>query len=144
MTFPAWRDWLFSLKAFIAAMLALGIALKFGMPRPYWAMTAVYVVANPLMGATVSKAFDRMFGTVLGAAGAVVLVPPLVNAPELLMLAVAFWTGTLLFIALHDRTPRNYVFLLAGYTLPLLALPNVDAPGTIFDVAVARSEEIIL
>ena len=142
MTLPVWRDWLFSAKAFMAAMMALYIGLAFGLPRPYWAMTAVYVVANPISGATVSKAFDRTLGTLLGAAGAVILVPLLANAPELLTLAIATWTGGLLYIALHDRTPRNYVFLLAGYTLPLIALPNVNAPETIFDVAVARSEEI--
>jgi uncharacterized membrane protein YccC len=34
--------------------------------------------------------------------------------------------------------------MLAGYTLPLIALPNVTTPENIFDVAVARSEEIIL
>ncbi len=144
MRVPSARDWLFSVKAFAAAMLALYIGLAFGLPRPYWAMTAVYIVANPISGATVSKALDRTFGTLLGAAGAVLLVPLLVDAPVLLTLAVALWTGIFLFIALHDRTPRNYVFLLAGYTLPLVALPNVGAPETIFDVAVARSEEIIV
>ncbi len=55
MTLPSWRDWLFSGKAFLASMLALYIALAFDLPRPYWAMAAVYVVANPLAGATSSK-----------------------------------------------------------------------------------------
>lgn len=144
MTSPSGRDWLFSAKAFTAAMLAFYVALSFGLARPYWAMTAVYVVANPISGATVSKAFDRAFGTLLGCAGAVVLVGAFSNAPELLTLAIAVWAGTLLYIALHDRTPRNYVFMLAGYTLPLVALPQVNAPEAIFDVAVARSEEIII
>ena len=144
MTMPLWRDWLFSTKTFVAAMLALYIAFAAGLPRPYWAMTAVYVVANPFSEATVSKAFDRVLGTLLGATGAVILVPLLVNAPELLMLAIALWAGGFLYIALHDRTPRNYPYLLAGYTLPLIVLPTVNAPETIFDVAVARSEEIIV
>ncbi|WP_440640900.1 FUSC family protein [Bradyrhizobium sp. PUT101] len=142
MILPTRRDWLFSAKTYMAAMLALYIALAFGLPRPYWAMTAVYVVANPISGATVSKALDRTLGTLLGATGTVILVPLLVNAPELLTFAIAAWAGTFLYIALHDRTPRNYVFLLAGYTLPLIALPSVGAPESIFDVAVARTEEI--
>jgi len=125
-------------------MLALSVGCAFGLPRPYWAMTAVYVIANPISAATVSKALDRALGTFLGAAGAVILVPLLANAPELLTFAIAAWAGTFLFIALHDRTPRNYVFLLAGYTVPLIALPNVGAPETIFDVAVARTEEIMI
>lgn len=144
MKLPAWRDWLFSAKAFTASMLALYIALAMDLPRPYWAMTTVYVVAHPLTGATTSKALYRALGTLLGAAGAVVLVPAFVNLPELMSLAVAAWAGSLLYLSLLDRTPRSYVFMLAAYTLPLIALPAVTAPETIFDVALARSEEIII
>lgn len=144
MTLPSARDWLFSGKAFAAAMLALYLAFAFDLPSPYWAMTTVYVVMNPLSGATASKALYRALGTLLGASAAVAMVPPLANAPELLCLAVALWAGTLMYGAMLDRTPRGYIFMLAAYTLPLIALPTVTAPETIFDVAIARSEEIIL
>ncbi|AYG58895.1 FUSC family protein [Rhizobium jaguaris] len=144
MSIPTWRDWLFSVKAFIAAIMALFIALSLDLPRPYWAMAAVYVVANPLAGATSSKGLYRALGTLIGASASVILVPLFVNAPELLSVVVALWTGTLLFISMLDRTSRSYVFMLAGYTLPLIALPAVGSPETIFDVALARSEEIII
>ncbi|MDQ0305013.1 FUSC family protein [Ancylobacter polymorphus] len=144
MNLPSWRDWLFSAKAFLASMLALYIALAFDLPRPYWAMAAVYVVANPLAGATSSKGLYRALGTLLGASAAVFFVPIFVNAPELLSLVVALWTGCLLYISMLDRTPRSYVFMLAGYSLPLIALPEVGTPEAIFDVALARSEEIII
>lgn len=144
MTFPSWRDWLFSAKSFAASMMALFIALSLDLQRPYWAMAAVYVVSNPLAGATSSRGIYRALGTVLGATAAVVFVPVFVNSSELLALVVALWTGTLLFISMLDRSARSYVFMLAGYTLPLIALPTVDAPGTVFDVALSRSEEILL
>jgi uncharacterized membrane protein YccC len=135
---------LFSIKAFIAAMLALYIALAFDLPRPYWSMAAVYVVASPFAGATASKALYRALGTVIGATAAVVFLPLFVNAPYLFAAVVSLWTGTLLYLSLLDRTPRSYVFMLAGYSLPLIALPLVDSPASVFDTAVARSEEIIL
>lgn len=141
---PAARDWIFSVKAFLAAMLALYIALALGLSRPYWAMATVYIVAHPLTGATRSKALYRVLGTLLGAGAAVFMVPLLVNAPELLTAAMALWTGTLLYVALLHRTPRSYVFMLAAYTLPLIALPALGAPDGVFDIAVARAEEIIL
>ncbi len=144
MSVPSWREWLFSVKAFIAAIMALFIALSLDLPRPYWAMAAVYVVANPLAGATSSKGLYRALGTLIGATASVILIPLFVNAPELLSIVVALWTGTLLFISMLDRTSRSYVFMLAGYTLPLIALPTVGSPETIFDVALARSEEIII
>ncbi|MDQ0394860.1 FUSC family protein [Labrys monachus] len=140
----SWPAWLFSAKTFLASMLALYVALAAGFERPYWAMAAVYVVANPLSGATTSKALYRALGTLLGAAGSVLLMPLFSDSPELLCLAMALWTGVFLFVSLLDRSPRSYVFMLAGYSLPLIALPAVTAPGTIFDVALARTEEITL
>ena len=125
-------------------MMALYIALWFDLPRPYWAMAAVYVVANPLAGATSSKGLYRALGTIIGASAAVFFVPLFVNAPELLSLVVALWTGCLLYISMLDRTPRSYVFMLAGYSLPLIALPTVMTPELIFDTALARTEEIII
>ena len=144
MTFPSWRDWFFSAKVFAAAMLALFIAMALELPRPYWAMATVYVVSHPLTGATRSKAVYRIGGTLLGASAAVILMPLFVNAPTLLCLVVALWTGSLLSISLLDRTPRSYLFMLSAYTLPMIALPTLNNPESIFDVALARSEEILL
>ena len=53
---PSWRDWMFSVKTFAGAMLALWIALRIGLDRPYWAMATAYIVAQPLTGAMRSKA----------------------------------------------------------------------------------------
>ncbi|MEI6000872.1 FUSC family protein [Paraburkholderia bengalensis] len=144
MVYPSVRDWLFSAKTFAAAMIALYIGLALELPRPYWAMATVYIVSNPFVGATRSKALYRALGTALGAAGAVLIVPPFVESPFLFSVIVAAWTGTLLYLSLNDRTARSYVFLLAGYTLPLIALPAVTNPTTVFDLAITRTEEILL
>jgi uncharacterized membrane protein YccC len=45
---------------------------------------------------------------------------------------------------LHLRTANSYALMLAGYTLPLIALPVVDNPLAVWDVAEARTEEIFL
>jgi uncharacterized membrane protein YccC len=144
MKVPGLQDWVFSLKTFTAAMLALYIAFWLDLPRPYWAMATVYIASQPYSGATRSKALFRALGTLIGAAGAVALVPLLVNAPELLSLALALWVGTCLYISLQDRTPRSYVAMLAGYSIAIIAFPTVNDPGTIFDVALARVQEIMV
>jgi uncharacterized membrane protein YccC len=133
---------LFSLKTFGSGMLAMYLANRAGLPRPFWTLLTAYVVANPLAGAVRSKALFRFLGTLLGSSAAVLLVPTLSNAPELLTLALALWTGLCLFISLLDRTPRAYIFLLAGYTAALIGFPSVQAPLEMFDTAVARVEEI--
>jgi len=125
-------------------MLALYLALSIGLPRPFWAMLTAYVVSSPLSGAVRSKAVYRVSGTLLGSMATVLMVPRLANSPELLSLALACWVGLCLFISLHDRTPRSYVFMLAGYTAALIGFPAVGVPDTVFDVALARVEEITL
>ena len=125
-------------------MLAFSIALWLDMPRPYWAMASVYITSNQLTGATSSKAVYRILGTLIGAAGTIVLVPNLVNAPELLSLAIALWVGIFLYFSLIDGTPRSYVFMLAGYTVALLGFPIVSAPELTFDIVVSRVQEITL
>ncbi|WP_407150722.1 FUSC family protein [Bradyrhizobium sp. ORS 86] len=137
-------DLIFALKTFAASILALVVALALDLPRPYWAMATVYITSQPLAGATSSKAFFRVMGTLIGATVTVAMVPNLVNAPELLCLAIALWVGLCLYLSLLDGTPRSYVFMLAGYTVALIGFPAVSEPGNIFDIALARVEEISL
>ncbi|MBE7244002.1 MAG: FUSC family protein [Actinomycetospora chiangmaiensis] len=144
MTLPGWRDWAFAIKTFAAAMLAMYLAMWIDLPRPYWALGTVYITSQMLAGATRSKALYRVLGTVLGAVVSVVLVPNLANAPELLTLAIALWVALCLYVSLLDRTPRSYLMMLGGYTAALIGFPAVAEPGTMFDTAVARAEEITL
>ncbi|MBC3476984.1 FUSC family protein [Pseudomonas taiwanensis] len=141
---PPARDWFYGVRTFAASMIALYIALYMELPRPYWAMATVYIVSSPFVGPTSSKALYRALGTLLGAGGAIFLVPPLVQSPLLLSTAIALWTGTLLFLSLNLRTANNYVLMLAGYTLPMIALAVVDNPTAVFDVASSRAQEICL
>lgn len=134
----------FSLNCVAAMLLALLVGFWLDLPRPYWAVLTVYIISQPLTGSVRSKALFRVIGTFLGAAFAVLVVPPLVDAPVLLALAMAAWVGGCLTISLLDRTPRAYVVMLAGYTATLVAFPTVDHPDQIFDIAVSRVEEITL
>jgi uncharacterized membrane protein YccC len=137
-------DLVFAFKTYMAAVLALVVALWIDLPRPYWAMATVYVTSQPLAGATSSKAVYRVWGALLGAAVTVAIVPNFVNAPELLCLVIALWVGLCLYLSLLDCPPRNYAFMLAGYSVALIGFPAVTDPATIFDTAVARVEEITL
>jgi uncharacterized membrane protein YccC len=139
-----WSEVIFAFKTFLASMLALWIAFQFGFAKPYWAMATVYIVSQPLSGAVTSKALYRVGGTFLGALMTLVLVPNLVNAPALLCLALALWVGFCLFVSLLDRTPRSYLFMLAGYTAAIIGFASVNNPELIFDTAVSRVQEIAL
>ncbi len=68
------RQWQFTVRTFIAGMLALYIALALGLDEPKWALMTVYIVAQPLGGMVLAKGVYRLLGTLTGAAMAVLLV----------------------------------------------------------------------
>lgn len=135
---------IFALKVLIAGLLALYITMRIGLERPYWAFLTTFIVAQPLAGAVLSKALYRVVGTMFGAAAAVIMVPALVNSPELLTLALGLWLGLCVFVSLLDRTPRSYIFVLAGYSACIIAIPSVGEPADIFNTAVLRVQEIFV
>lgn len=137
-----WSHLQFSIVTFVAAMAALYWSMSIDLQQPYWAMNSVYIVSQPMAAAVRSKAIQRLVGTVLGATATVVLVPRLVNTPVLLCLALALWVGGCLAISMLDRSPRSYIMMLAGYTAAIVGFTSVNQPGQIFDLAVARAEEI--
>ncbi|WP_102224615.1 FUSC family protein [Acidimangrovimonas sediminis] len=137
-------DALFSIKAFIAAGLAFSIACAFNLENPYWALGCVYLVSNPLSGASTSKAVYRLLGTVIGGVMTIAILPILVAAPTLFILVVGAWIALCLFVSLLDGTPRSYAFMLGGYTVALVAFTIVDDPTAVFPTAVARVEEIAI
>jgi uncharacterized membrane protein YccC len=96
-------------------MAALWIAFALNLDHPAWAMASAYLTAQPLAGMMRSKAIYRFVGTLIGATMIVVLIPNMSNAPALLVAALAGWIGVCLYFGLLDRTPRSYVFLLAGW-----------------------------
>jgi uncharacterized membrane protein YccC len=120
------------------------IAFSLDLKSPGWAMTTVYLTSQPLSGVLRAKAVYRTIGTIVGGAAMVAIVPNLVDAPELTTLAIILWVALCVFISLLDRTPRSYMFALSGYTAALIGFPTVLAPGTVFDTAVSRVEEITL
>ncbi|MFT4196899.1 MAG: FUSC family protein [Pseudoxanthomonas sp.] len=138
------QAWMHSAKSFLAAVIALYLALAFNLPRPYWAMATAFLVTQPVLGGTRSRGVYRIAGTLLAAVAVVVLVPNLLDAPVLLSLALSLWLSACLFIALLHRGPSSYVFMLAGYTAAFVGFPAVSQPDAIFDTALARSEEIVL
>jgi uncharacterized membrane protein YccC len=139
------REVVFSLNCFIAAMLALWVAFRFDLKNPWWAMVTVYLTSQPLLtGALRAKAAYRLLGTLLGAIAMVVIVPNLVDAPELTTAAISLWVTFCLYGSLLDRTPRAYALVLSGYTAALIGFPSVLNPDGVFDTAIARAEEIML
>ena len=100
--------------------------------------------SNPYSGMVSSKCVYRLIGTVAGAVIALLLTPHFINTPWLFTVILSLWVGFALYVSLLDRTPRSYVFMLAGYSTAMIvynAITYIDTYN-IFDIAVARVLEI--
>jgi len=138
------REIIFSVNCFIAVMLALFIAFRLNFTNPWWAMLMVYLTSQPLSGTLRAKAVYRIIGTLIGGIAMVVIIPNLVDAPELTAAAVILWVALCVYASVLDRTPRAYALAVAGFTAALVGFPTVLDPGSVFDIAIARMEEIAL
>jgi uncharacterized membrane protein YccC len=138
------REIIFSVNCFIAVMLSLFVAFRLELKNPWWAMLTVYLTSQTLSGAMRAKAVYRIIGTLISGVVMLIIVPNLVDAPELTAAAIILWVAFCLYVSLLDRTPRAYMFTLSGYTAALVGFPTVLDPGGIWDTAIGRMEEIVL
>ena len=141
---PNRLDLIFACKTFVAGMLALFISFELDLINPMWSIGTVMIIANPYSGMVSSKCVYRLIGTVAGAVIALLLTPHFINTPWLFTVILSLWVGFALYVSLLDRTPRSYVFMLAGYSTAMIvynAITYIDTYN-IFDIAVARVLEI--
>ncbi|MFN3904561.1 MAG: FUSC family protein [Acinetobacter junii] len=141
---PSRLDIIFACKTFVAGMLALFISFELDLINPMWSIGTVLIIASPYSGMVSSKCIYRLVGTAAGAIIALLLTPHFINTPWLFTIILALWVGFALYISLLDRTPRSYVFMLAGYSTAMIvynAIIYVDTYN-IFDIALARVLEI--
>ena len=141
------RNLAFATKTAFAAIAAILLALWFDLPNPGWASMTVFLTSQQFGAATGSvgsRAVYRSLGTLLGVAGMLFVFPAFIAAPETMIAAVAAWVAIFLYLSLLDRRPRSYVFLLAGYTLPLVGMTLANNPSGLFDQSQWRAEETAL
>ncbi|WP_409076198.1 FUSC family protein (plasmid) [Pantoea sp. C3] len=133
---------LFSSKTCLAAFLAFYVALELNLDKPAWSLTTVYVASQLYSASTVSKSIFRFLGTLLGGLFILLIYPATVLDPMLFSFCISLWVATCLYLSLHDRTPKSYVFMLAGYSAAIMGFPDVTSPDAITYTVISRIEEI--
>lgn len=133
---------LFSVKTCFAAIVALYIALALNLDKPAWSITSVFIASQLYSASTLSKSVFRLLGTMLGGLFILLIYPATVQHPVLFSLCVSTWVAVFLYLSLHDRTPRSYVFMLAGYSAAIMGFPDVTSPLSITYTVLSRIEEI--
>ena len=136
-SFPA-KAWYHAFSTLAAAMLALYVAFELELDSPGSAVVTVLIVSSPLPGMVLSKGIWRFIGTLIGLIISVVLIACFAQSPPAFILSLAIWLGLCTYVSSLLRHFRAYAAVLAGYTISLVALPAVDNPDLIFDLATGR------
>lgn len=134
----------FAVKTCLAAFVALYLALELNLDRPAWALTTVFVASQLYSASTISKSLFRLLGTLLGGVFIFFIFPLTVAHPLLFSFCISLWVSVCLYLSLHDRTPKSYVFMLAGYSAAIMGFPEVTTPAGITSTVLSRIEEITL
>lgn len=134
----------FAIKTVLGGGLALWLAMRWGLEQPSWALMTAIIVAQPLSGMVLQKGLARLLGTLVGTIMSVVFMGLFAQTPWLFLLALAAWLGVCTASSTLLRSAWSYSFVLAGYTVAIIALPALSHPLGVFDQAVARCTEISL
>lgn len=134
----------FAIKTLLGGGLALWLALRWGLEQPAWALMTAFIVAQPLSGMVLQKGLARLLGTLVGTVMSVVFIAVFAQTPWLFLICLALWLGLCTACSTLLRSAWAYAFVLAGYTVAIIALPAVNHPLLVFDQAVARCTEISL
>ncbi len=131
-------------KAIIAALLALWISMTLNLPDPRTAIFTVFIVMQPQSGLVFSKSYYRVLGTIAGVGMSLVIMGLFAQDPMWFIAFFALWIGLTTAAGFKYRNFQFYGFVLAGYTLCIVALPVIETPLEIFDIAVSRFSEVIV
>ncbi|MFA6192801.1 MAG: FUSC family protein [Sulfurimonas sp.] len=134
----------YMIKAVTAALLALGISMELSLADPRTAIFTVFIVMNPQSGLVFSKSYYRILGTIAGVGFSLLLVGLFAQEPFLFIFFSALWIGLTTAGGFKYRNFQSYGFILAGYTVAIVAFPAMEAPLNTFDIATARFSEIIV
>ena len=135
---------LFVLRTVLAALVALGVSMALNLGAPSTAMVTVFIVAAPRSGDVIAKGFYRICATLIGAIAAVTLVATLVEHRTSFLVALSLWIGFCTMGAAYVRGYRAYGFVLAGYTVTIIAVPAIATPELVFNIAVMRATEVLV
>jgi uncharacterized membrane protein YccC len=134
----------FSVRTYLASMMALGIAFALQLDSPYWAWVTVWIVSQGTPGVTLSKGLFRAIGTIMGSICAIVLIALFAQTPELFVLALAVLVGLCTVGSNLLTNFRSYATALTAYTAGIIAADAINAPSQVFFIAMARTACILL
>jgi uncharacterized membrane protein YccC len=128
-------------RAALAGVLAILAALALDLGNPYWAGITAFGMLQQDVTATLSRSFDRVLGTIAGAALGYLVAAFVADHVIFSAICVVIVSFTLY---ARTRVNHGYAVLLVGVTSLLVMFGSLSTPDAAFGIAVYRGLEIIV
>ena len=128
-------------RAALAGVLAIMVAMALNLGNPYWAGITAFGMLQQDVAATLSRSFDRVLGTIAGAALGYVVAAFVADHLIFSIICVVIVSFTLY---ARTRVNHDYAVLLVGVTSLLVMFGSLSTPDAAFSIAVYRGLEIIV
>ena len=125
-----------ALRLAVAAGIAVSLYRALGMQRGYWLIITVLVIMKPELSATRQRALERVVGSLVGGAVAVLIAATVRNVVVMDLLLVAFA------ILAYSHLSYDYGLYTVFLTPFVILLVNMAAPGD-WHVALLRISDTI-
>jgi uncharacterized membrane protein YccC len=130
-TLLAFEIWVaLAISYYIAFALELSAASSVG--------TGLFILVGPTQGMVLSKAIYRIVGTLFGAAFAIVLTGVFSQDRTMLIAVFSAYMACLVAAGTLLRDFRAYGCILAGYTVALISIVDIDSPTAAFTAMLDR------
>src|SRR6202051_3375421 len=131
-------------EIWVALAVSYYIAFALELNSAAGAGTGLLKLGGPTQGMVLSKAIYRIAGTLFGAVFAIILTSFFSQDRTMLIAVFSVYMACLVAIATLLRDFRAYGCILAGYTVALISIADVDAPTATFTGMLDRVAVILL
>ncbi len=134
----------FTFKTWLALAIGFYAAFLFQLEGAASCGISILILAQPTQGMVLSKAIYRIGGTLVGAAVGIAISALFAQDRTMLIASFAIWIGICTAVGTVLRDFRAYGCVLAGYTVAIISIANIDAPNGVFDASINRVAAILV
>ncbi|GEK48857.1 hypothetical protein HPA02_31400 [Bisbaumannia pacifica] len=135
----------FAIKATLAMLLALYVALWLDLERPYWALiSAAFLQLRPLSGMVIEKGLSQLAGTLAGCLAGTLIMAAFVQVPPAALGTLTLWIMLCTYVSSLQHGNAAYGCIMASVTAMLIVVIAAATPQALFGVAVERLTELSL
>jgi hypothetical protein len=132
----------FAFQLALALVIGSWLALSFDWERPRWVAFAIVAIAVPHMGMSLSRAAERLLGTFVGCAVALLIVALFPQDRWLFILGLSSWMALCTYLMCFSE--RSYFWHCAGFIASIIAATTANVGGNSFMLAIDRTLETSL